>query len=117
MVCFKFGLDLFMSYWSQSTSKLLKFQPIPPFINIYIYIYSYNPLSAVEVYNMVSRSWRMIASLKSSVVGPSLHTYKGNLALFGNNSIQIYDGVTWAIASESLVKKFDMGVLLKVPCH
>ncbi|XP_023338529.1 influenza virus NS1A-binding protein homolog isoform X2 [Eurytemora carolleeae] len=67
---------------------------------------SYNPLSAVEVYNMVSRSWRMIASLKSSVVGPSLHTYKGNLALFGNNSIQIYDGVTWAIASESLGKKF-----------
>ena len=66
---------------------------------------------------MVSRSWRIIASLKSSVVGPSLHTYKGNLALFGNNSIQIYDGVSWAIASESLVKKFDMGVLLQVPCH
>lgn len=75
-------------------------------------------MSSVEVYNIESKIWKTIASLNSIVYYPNLHVYKGNLTMFGTNStIEVYNGETWEIASESLSKNFERGVSVKVPCH
>ena len=67
---------------------------------------------------MESRTWRNIASFKSTVAFPNLHVYKGNLTMFGTGStMEIYNGVTWEVSSESLGKVFSRGSSVKVPCH
>ena len=67
---------------------------------------------------MDSRVWRTIASLKSASAYPNLHVLRGNLTMFdAAGTVQIYNGVTWEIASESLKKGFNRGVSVKIPCH
>ena len=67
---------------------------------------------------MRSRVWRTTANLKFASRYPNLHVLRGNVTMFDADSkIQIYDGVTWEIAAESLKKAFNMGFKIKVPCH
>ena len=67
---------------------------------------------------METRIWKTIASLKSAISYPNLHVYKGNLTMFGNGyTIEVYNGETWEISSESLKLSFTEGVSVKVPCY
>ena len=67
---------------------------------------------------MRSREWRTTANLKSAAIYPNMHVLRGNLTLFDSDGkIQIYNGVTWEIAAESLKKGFIRGFSVKVPCH
>ena len=67
---------------------------------------------------MESRIWRTISSLKSASVYPKFHVLMGHLTMFDTDgTIQMYNGETWEIASESLTKSFNLGVSIKIPCH
>ena len=67
---------------------------------------------------METRIWKTIASLKSAISYPNLNVYKGNLIMFGNGyTIEVYNGETWEISSESLKLSFTEGVSVKVPCY